>query len=105
MQAEDGLGEARDAGGRAPQSAEEPPGLEGGHGLFDQGSDLCVSPVDGFLAPGKGLPATPARDTDRASGTPVPLVGPALDADVRKSADDAVLTGGPDVVDGTGQSR
>ena len=36
MQGEDGLDEAGDAVGRAPEPAEEPPGFEGGHGLFDE---------------------------------------------------------------------
>ncbi len=105
MEAGDGLNEARDAGGRAPQAGEEPPGLEGGDGLLDQGADLRVGPVDRLLPCGKGLPAAPARDTDRTPGTSTLLVRPALDVSVRESADDAVLTGGPDVVDGTGQSR
>jgi hypothetical protein len=42
MEGEDGLDKARDAGGRAAELAEEPPGLEGGDGLFHEGPDLCV---------------------------------------------------------------
>lgn len=38
MQGEDGLDEAGDPGGRAPEPAKEPPGLEGGHGLLDEGA-------------------------------------------------------------------
>jgi hypothetical protein len=56
MQAEDGLDEARDAGGRATDLAEESPGLEGGDGMLDVGSDLRVGPVDGLLTTGKRLP-------------------------------------------------
>lgn len=103
MQAEDGLNDARDAGGRASQFAEESPGFEGSDGRLDQGSDLRVGSVDGLLICGKGFPAAPARNTDRASGASVPFVRPAWDVSLCESTDDAVLTGGPDVVDGTGQ--
>lgn len=41
MEGEDGLDEAGDWGCRAAELAEDPPGLEGGDGLFDEGSDLC----------------------------------------------------------------
>lgn len=105
MQAEDGLDEAGNAVGRAAELAEESPGLEGGDGLLDQGSDLRVGPVDGLLARGKRLPPSPVRDADRTRGTSVTLVGPADDAGLRKSGNDAVFTGGPDIVDGSGQSR
>lgn len=105
MQGQDGLGQACDAGGRAPQLAEESPGLEGDDGLLDEGPDLGVGPDDGFLTVGERLPAPPVRDADRASGTSVSLVCPALDVGVREHADDAVFTGGPDVVDGAGKSR
>jgi hypothetical protein len=105
VQSRDGLDEARDAGGRAPQRAEEPPGLEGGDGLLDQGSDFCLRPVDGLLACGEVLPTSPVRNPDRAPGTPISFVGPAGDAGVRESGGDAVFTGGPDIVDGSGQSR
>ncbi|GGS74224.1 hypothetical protein GCM10010285_61250 [Streptomyces pseudogriseolus] len=54
MQAEDGLNEAGNAGGRAPQSAEEPPGLEGGDSLLDQGPDLRMGPGAGAYHPGDG---------------------------------------------------
>lgn len=69
MQAEDDLDEARDPGGGAPQSAQEPPGLEGGDGLLDECPDLRVGPVHFLLAYGEGLPPSPARDEDRAAGT------------------------------------
>lgn len=69
MQGEDGLDEAGDPGGRAPERAKEPPGLEGGHGLLDEGADLGMGPIDRLLTGGKGLP--PPRGTDRAAGTPV----------------------------------
>lgn len=59
MQGEDGLDKGSDAGGGAPQLAQEPPGLEGGHGLFDECADLRVGPVDRFL-PG-GLPTAHDR--------------------------------------------
>lgn len=52
MQGEDGLDEARDAGGRAAEFAEVSPALEGGHGLFDQGTDLGVGSVHGPLTCG-----------------------------------------------------
>jgi hypothetical protein len=105
MQGQDGSDESCDAGGRAPRLAEESPGLEGRGGLPDQGPDLGVGPVDDLLTSGKRFPVSPVRDADRAPGTAVSLVGPARDAGVRESTDDAVFTGGPDVVDGTGRSR
>lgn len=105
MQGQDGLDEARDAGGRAPQLAEGPPGREGGDGLLDQDPDLCLRPVDGLLTFRRRLLASPVRDTDRAPGASVSLVGPARDAGVRERADGAVFAGGPDVVGGAGQSR
>jgi len=54
MQSEDGLDEAGDAGGRAPELAKEPPGLEGCHGLLDEGADLRVGPVHRLLTGGQG---------------------------------------------------
>lgn len=45
MEGEDGLDEAGDPGGRAPQFAQEPPGLEGGDGLLDEGPDLRAGHV------------------------------------------------------------
>lgn len=42
MQGEDGLDKSGDAGGEAPKLAQEPPGLEGGHGLFDE----CAEPAE-----------------------------------------------------------
>ncbi|GAB2448184.1 hypothetical protein GCM10027162_51810 [Streptomyces incanus] len=105
MQGEDGLDEAGDAGGRAPELAEEPPGLEGGHGLFNECADLRVGPVDSLLADGKGLPKSPARDADRAAGTPVALVGPACGVGLGKRVDDTVFADRTDVMDGVGQGR
>ncbi len=105
MKGEDGLDEAGDPGGRAPQFAEEPPGLEGGDGLLDVGPDLCVGSVHRLLACGEGLLPAPARDADRAAGIPVALVGPALDARLGESVDDAVFAGRAGVVDGAGQGR
>ena len=105
MQGEDGLDEAGDSGGRAPQLAEEPPGLEGGDGLLGQGPDLRVGPVPRLLACGEGLPASPARGADRAPGTSVSLIGPAPDAGLGEGVDDAVLAGCADFVDGAGQGR
>ena len=104
MQGEDGLDKAGDPGGRAPELAEKPPGLEGGHGLLDKCADLRVGPVDGLLACGEVLPTSPVRNPDRAPGASVSLVGPAGDASVCESGDDAVFTGGPGIVDGSGQS-
>lgn len=54
MRGEDGLDEVGDSSGRAAELAEEPPGLEGGHGLLDEGADLGVGPVDRLLTGGKG---------------------------------------------------
>ena len=45
MEGEDGLDEA---------------GLEGGHGLLDEGADLRVGPVHRLLTRGKGSPTAPA---------------------------------------------
>lgn len=78
MQGEDSLNKARDAGGRAAELAEKPPGLEGGDGLLDQGPDLRVGPVDGLLACGQRLPPAAVGNTDRAPGSLVSLVGPSM---------------------------
>ncbi len=80
MQAEDGLNKTRDAGGQAPELAEESPGSEGGDGLLDEGPDLGVGPVDGLLACGKAVPTAAVRSADRTVGTLVALVRPAGDA-------------------------
>lgn len=53
MPGEDGLDEAGDPGGRAAELAEEPPGLEGGHGLLDECADLRMGPVHRLLTGGK----------------------------------------------------
>jgi hypothetical protein len=45
------------------------------------------------------------RKTDRAACALVALVCPAVDADLGEGVDDAVLTCGPDVMDGAGQRR
>jgi hypothetical protein len=73
MQAEDCLDENRDAGGRAAELAEEPPGLEGGNGLFDEGPDFRVGAVDCLLALGQVFPPASVGDSNRASGTRYPL--------------------------------
>lgn len=105
MQGEDGLDEAGDPGGRAPEFAQEPPGLEGGDGLLDKGPDLRVGPVGCLLARGEGLPPAPVGDPDRSAGTAVSLVRPAARASAGQGVDDAVLAGRADVVDGPGQGR
>lgn len=87
------MDEAGDAGGRAPQFAEESPGPESGDDLFDEGPDLRVGPVDRLLACGEVLPSFPVRG---AAGASVSLVGSARDV----CLDDAVFA---DVVDGAGQ--
>lgn len=74
MQGQDGLDEARDAGGRAPQLAEESPGLEGGDGPLDQGPDLRVGPVDGLLACGEILPTTLTRSRQTSRPSPTDLL-------------------------------
>ncbi|GED90101.1 hypothetical protein TNCT6_71860 [Streptomyces sp. 6-11-2] len=73
MQSEGGLDEARDAGGRAAELAEEQPGLEGGDRLLDEGPDICGGSVDGLLACRDRLPTAAVGDTDRASGALVSL--------------------------------
>src|ERR1044072_3844503 len=103
MRGEDGLDEAGDPGCRAAESAEESPGLEGGDGLFDQGGDLGLRPVDGLLASGQLVPSAAVGVTDGAAGALVALVRPAVDADLGQGVDDAVLVCGPHVVDGSGQ--
>lgn len=77
MEGEDGLDEARDPGRRAAEFAEEPPGFEGGDGLFNQCPDFRVGPVDGLLTRGKAVPAAAVRETDCAACALVALVGPA----------------------------
>lgn len=64
MQGEDSLGEAGDAGGRAAQLAEDAPGLQGGHGLVDEGAVGGVRMVRRLLAGGEGFPPFPVRCTD-----------------------------------------
>ena len=105
MEGEDDLDEAGDSGRRAAEPAEDPPGLEGGDGLFDQGPDLCVGSVDGLLPDGEAVPPVAVWEADRAACALVALVRPAGDAGLGGSVDDAVLAGRPDVMDGTGQGR
>jgi len=82
---------------------EEAPGLECGDGLLYQCTDLRRGPVDGLLTGGETVPSAAVRETDRAACTLVALVCPASDAGLGECLNDAVLTRGPDVVDGTGQ--
>lgn len=103
MQGEDGLDDARDAGGRAAKSAEQAPGLEGGDGRFGEGADLGVGSVYGLLAGGERLPSAAERDPDGAVGALVPPVRPAGDAGLVEGVDDAVFAGCPYVVDGSWQ--
>lgn len=67
--------------------AQEAPGLQGRGGGFDEGPNLRVEPVDGLLTCRELLPAAPAWA-----------------ADLGESVDDAVLTGGTDVVDLAGRA-
>lgn len=71
MQSKDGLNKTCHTHDRISWSSRELSELESGHGLLDQGSDLCVSPMDGLVSCRKGLPAGPVLDTDHSSGTPV----------------------------------
>jgi hypothetical protein len=80
MEGKDGLDEAGDPGRRAAEFAEEPPGLEGCDGLFDQCADLRVGSIDGLLAVGQVVPSAAVRATDCAACTLVALVRPAGDA-------------------------
>jgi len=74
MEGEDSLDEARDTGRRAAELAQDPTGLEGGDGLFDQCPHLCVGPVDGLLTGGQLLPSAAVREADRAAGSLITLV-------------------------------
>jgi len=103
MECEGGLGEARDAGGGAAELAQEPPGLEGGDGLFDRCPRLRVAPVDGLLTGGRAVPSAAVREADHAARALVALVRPVVDAGLGESVDDAVLACGPDVMDATGK--
>jgi hypothetical protein len=103
MEGEDGLDEARDPGRRAAELTKESPGLEGGNDLLNQGPDLRVGPVDGLLADGQFVPPATVGRADCAACALVALVRPAGDAGLGESVDDAVLAGGPDVLDGAGQ--
>lgn len=93
MEGGDGLGEAGDLGCRAAELAEDPPGLEGGDGLFDLGPDLCVGSVDGLVIGGEAVPPAGVREADRAACALVALVRPAGDAGLGESVDDALLAG------------
>lgn len=53
MKREDCLHEAGDAGGAAPQFAQETPALRGGHCLFADGADARVGDIDGLLTDGE----------------------------------------------------
>jgi hypothetical protein len=83
--------------------AQEPPGLEGGHGLFDQCADLRAGPVDGLLTDGKAVSSAAVGEADGADCALIALVRPAVDAGLGESVDDAVLACGPDVMDGPGR--
>ncbi|CAL9324965.1 hypothetical protein SUDANB91_07039 [Streptomyces sp. SudanB91_2054] len=78
----------------------EPPELEGGRGLLDECADLRVGPVHRLLTDGRGLPPSPTRGADRATGTPMALVGPARDVDIGEGVDDAVFAGRAEAMDG-----
>ena len=54
---------------------------------------------------GEVVPSAAVRKTDRAACALVALVCPAVDAGLGEGVDDAVLTCGPDVMDGAGQRR
>jgi hypothetical protein len=50
LKGEDGFDQVGYAGRAASQLSQEPPGLQGGDGLFAEGSDLRVGAVVGLLA-------------------------------------------------------
>lgn len=103
MEGEDGSDEGGDPGGGASEFTQEPPGLEGGHGLFDEGTDLRVGPVDRLLIGGQGVPAPSVRSADGAVGAAVAIVRRAGDVGSGEGVDDAVFAGRADVVDGPRQ--
>lgn len=96
------MDETGDPVGRAPDLAEDPPGLEGRDGLFDKGADLRVGPIDCLLTGRKRLPSAAVGNPDRAVCALVALVRPAGDACLGEGIDDAVVTGRAGVVNCTG---
>jgi hypothetical protein len=57
----------------------QPPALEGGYGLFDQGPG--AGPVDLLLTGRERVPPAAVGHLDRAAGTLVALLGPAGQVD------------------------
>ena len=53
MEGEEGLDKAGDAGGAAPQLAQESPGLDRGHVLLTQRPDFGMGAVDRLLTCGE----------------------------------------------------
>ncbi len=62
-----------------------------------------MGPIDGLLTSGKAVPPAAVREVDGAACALVPLVRPAVDAGLGEGVDDAVLAGGPNVMDDAGQ--
>jgi len=75
VEGEDGLDKAGDAGGAAPQLAQESLGLERGHGLLAQRPDSGMGAVDRLLTCGELLPATAVGHADGSAGSLVSLIG------------------------------
>jgi len=71
---EDGLHDVGDAVGAAAEFPQEPPALEGGHGLFTDTADLGVGGVVAAL-PSLEV-AAPERDADRSAGSLIRLDAP-----------------------------
>lgn len=102
MQGEDRFDEVGDPVGAAPDLPEHAPGLQGGHGLLSDASDLGVG---GVVAPLPPLELSAAdRDPDVPPRALVGAVCVAGGAGGGEGIDDAVDAGGGQVVCRPGQS-
>ncbi len=100
---EDGLHNVGDLVGATAEFPQQPPALEGGHGLLADTADLGVGTV---VSPLPALESTtPEGHADGAAGTLVRLVRPALQPCGGERVDDPVLACGGQIVGGAGQGR
>ena len=68
MEGQDGLDITGDSGGAAAEFSDEPPSLEGGHGLAAERAGLGMGDIDGSLACGELVPAASVGEADGAAG-------------------------------------
>lgn len=103
MEGEDGLDVAGDSGGAAAKFPQQAPGLQGRHGLLAEGPDAGVRGVDRALTCREPVPPAAEGHSHGAARALVALVRPAGQARLGEGVDDAVGSGGLDVVQAPGR--